>query len=674
MDPLLEPFSFANLTVKNRVITTAHAPLGYTRDGLMTDRYIRYQEEKAIGGIGLVMFGGSSFVDEDAHSFFESINAGNPRIVENYAELAETLHRHGAKTMVQISHLGRRADDHATWLPTVAPSAIRERAHRTFPKVMEDFDFPRILAAYARAARYAKDGGLDGVEIMASSGHLPDTFFAKRGNTRTDEYGGSVENRARFLIEIVAAIRAEVGDDWAVGARIPGEEPSPDGLQGDDCVEMAGLLAGTGQIDFLNVLYGSGFTHRELAALIPSAGTPLGEKLPLALAIRQAVDVPVFHAGRVADLATARYALREGFVDLIGMTRSHIADPHIVAKLEAGEEERIRPCVGASHCLTGVETLCIHNPATSREAFIPHLTTPTSERLRVVVVGGGPAGLEAARVTAERGHDVTLYEAASQFGGQVLPLSRSARQSEKRSITEWLVGEAKHAGARLLANHYVDEDDLLKLDVDVFIIATGGMPNTDLPQGGGDLTLSVVDVLSKAAPSNTSVLIVDDHGAEQALIAAEHFLEGEGNTVEIVTVDEHIGHDVGHTIIPGYKTRLLRAGVTATPDTEVLSVERASGQLKATLRNVLSDAMDERTADVVVVEQGTVAMDDVYLALKPHSRNNGETDLDLFRFGHAQPTHDDQDGRFRLYRVGDAISHRGIHSAIYDARRLCQNL
>ena len=673
MDPLLEPFDLGSLTLKNRIVTTAHAPLGYTHDGLMTERYLRYQEEKAIGGIGLVMFGGSSFVAPDAHSFFESINAGDPRIQDDYADLSARVRAHGARTIVQISHLGRRADDHATWLPTLAPSPIRERAHRTWPKVIEDFDVPRILAAYARAARYALEGGLDGVEVMAGSGHLPDTFLAPRANRRTDRYGGSLENRARFLVEVLGAIRAEVGTGFAVGVRLPGEESSADGLSGEDCVEIAAHVTAHADLDFVDVMYGSGFTHRELAQQIPSAGTALGFKLAMAQAVRAVVDVPVIHAGRIADLATARHALREDLIDLVGMTRSHIADPHIVRKLMAGEEERIRPCVGASHCLQGNDTLCIHNPATSRETFIPQLTSPATHRLRVTVVGGGPAGLEAARVSAERGHDVTLYEAASQFGGQVLPMTRSARQSEKRSITEWLVAEAKHAGARLLANHYVDEDDLLKETADVVIVATGGMPDTDLPQGGGDLTLSSVDVLGKAAPSGRTVLVFDDHGGEQALVVAEHYLEGQDNTVELVTVDEHVGHDVGHTIMPGYKSRLLHGGVTLTTDTELLSVEKVDGRLCATLRNVASDAVSQRVVDVVVVEQGTLAMDDVYEALKPHSSNGGALDLERFRHGLAQPESPEGSG-FRLFRVGDAVSHRGIHAAIYDARRLCQNL
>lgn len=674
MDPLLQPFTFNGLTLKNRVFTTPHAPLGYTTsDGLPTERYFAYQEEKAKGGIGLVMFGGSSYVAPDSVSYFQSLYAGHDRIVESYRELSERVTRHGAKTIIQISHLGRRANDKSdAWLPTLAPSPIRERAHRSWPKVIEEFDFPRILEAYARAARFAKDGGLNGVEIAAMSGHLPDTFLAPRSNRRDDQYGGTLEGRMRFFTEVIDAVRAEVGSEFVVGVRIPGEEASAEGLSAPECVEVAELLSGGGKLDFFDVMYGSGFDHRELGEQIPSSGTPLGERLPMARAVRDVVREPVFHAGRVADLATARHALREDLVDLIGMTRGHIADPYIVSKLEAGAEETIRPCVGASHCLSGDQMLCIHNPATGRESYIPQLTMPTSNRLRVVIIGGGPGGLEAARVSAERGHDVTLYEAASQVGGQVLPLSRSARQSEKRSITEWLALEAKRAGARILVNHYVDEDDILKENPDVVIVATGGMPNTELHGAGEHLVESSVDVLSVAPPENKQVIVFDDHGGEQALVVAEHLIEGPGNTVEIITADEAIGHDVGHTIIPGYKRRLFGGGVTVTADTEVLEVTGRGGDLTLTLRNVMTDERSQKKAQMVVVERGTLPIDDVYEALKPHSANGGQLDLDAFAVGLAQPV--PAGDRPRLYRVGDAVSHRGIHTAIFDARRLCMNL
>ncbi|SNT35629.1 oxidoreductase [Rhodococcoides kyotonense] len=676
MDPLLEPLTINGVTLKNRIFTTAHAPMGFVPEsGIPDERYVRYLEEKAIGGQGLIMFGGSSFVSADSHSHFGAFDAGVDEIVPWYQTVADRLHAHGAKAMVQISHLGRRADDRVDFLPTIAPSPIRERAHRSFPKPMEDHDFTRVLRAYAAAARRARDGGLDGVEIAAMSGHLPDTFIAPRANHRDDEYGGSFENRMRFLLQVVDTVRTAVGPDFLVAIRIPGREASTEGLSGDECVAIARRLSETKQLDFFNVMYGSGFTHRELGRQIPSAGTPLGAYLPVAERIRAAVAEPVFHAGRIADIATARYALREGLIDMVGMTRAHIADPHIVRKLEVGEEHRIRPCVGASFCLNGREMQCIHNPATGRESFIPQLITRGTQQLRVVVVGGGAAGLEAARVAAERGHDVSLFEAGSQVGGQVLTLSRTHRNSEKRSITEWLAEEAKLAGARIKLGAFVDGADVLAENPQVVIVASGGMPNTALPEGGDDLVETASDVLNMAPPTGKSILIYDDHGGEQALVVAEHLASGEGNQIEFATYDEAAGHDVGHTVIAEYRKILYKGGVNVTPDQELRGAKRAGGKLTVTLRNTMTDEITTRVVDRVVVEQGNSPFVDVYDELRDQSSNRGEIDLEAFVTGAAQPGDPDAPtDSFRLYRVGDALSHRGIHAAIFDARRLCMNL
>jgi 2,4-dienoyl-CoA reductase-like NADH-dependent reductase (Old Yellow Enzyme family)/thioredoxin reductase len=660
-----------NLLLKNRIYSTGHAPSGYLDSGAPGLRYELYHEEKAKGGIALTVIGGSSNVSADSANVFDQIDAGDNAILPFYRSVSERVHRHGAAVMIQLTHLGRRSKwDIDRWLPALAPSGVRERAHRSFPKEIERFDIERIVKAYGAAARRAREGGLDGIEIAAMSGHLIDQFWSPRTNHRTDEFGGSLENRLRFGQLVLEEVRRQVGTDFVVGMRIPGEEGVRGGLGAADCVGIAAAVARTGMVDFMSVVYGSGNTDRELSEVIPVFGRPLGANMAVAGAIRKEVDIPIFHAGRIADLSTARHTIDAGHADMVGMTRAHIADPHIVAKLIAGEEDRIRPCIGATYCASRAETFCLHNPATGREAVIPQLVTRGRTAKRVVVVGGGPAGLEAARVCAERGHDVTLLEAASRLGGQVLLASRTQRHSEKAGIVHWLVQEIRRLGVTVRLGRFVEPSDVPALRPDVVVIATGGFPDTAVVESGEELVTSTWDVLSQTPRPGRRVLIFDDHGGEQALTAAER-LAAAGAGVEVVTPDRMVGADVTGTIYPDYLRALYSTGAVLTPDHVLRSVRRENGALVATLANAYSDAVVERTVDQVVVEHGTVPADDLYLALRADSRNLGETDLDALVEGRAQNKVTNENGGYQLFRIGDAVAHRNVHAAILDARRLC---
>lgn len=672
-DPLLQPFEVNGLRIRNRIYSTGHAPAGYLEGGRPGLRYELYHEEKAKGGIGLTIIGGSSNVAADSASVFDQINAGEDAVVPFYRSISDRIHRHGAAIMVQLTHLGRRSRwDVGRWLPAVGASPVRERAHRSFPKEAERADLARIVEAYAAAAGRAREGGLDGIELTAMSGHLLDQFLAPRTNRRTDEYGGDLDNRLRLTREVLSAVRRTVGPDFVVGLRVPGDEGVREGLDPETCRAIAVALEETGMVDFLSVVQGAGGTDRELAGVIPPFGTPLGGALPTAHAIRDAVSLPVFHAGRLADLPTARHALKSGAVDMVGMTRAHIADPHIVAKLTAGEESRIRPCVGATYCASHSETVCLHNPATGREAVIPQLVSPAETRRRVVVVGAGMAGLEAARVAAERGHDVVLLEAADRPGGQVQLAARTDRHSEKLAMVGWLTDECRRAGVDIRLSTYAETSDVLALRPEVVIVATGGMPNPAFPGPGADLVLSTWDVMAGRPPQGR-VLVYDDHGGEQALTAAER-LGAHGAQVELVTPDRLIGHDVNGTVYPAYLTALYAAGVSPLPDHELVGVRRADPGLVATLRNVFTDTETERHVDHVVVEHGTLPMDELYLELAPGSVNLGETDPDALVEGRPQTVVRNPEGTYRLFRIGDAVAHRNVHAAVLDARRVTMGL
>ncbi len=564
-DPLLQPFQLRHLTLRNRIMSPAHEP-AYAEDGKPKLRYQLYQEEKAKGGIALSMFGGSTNVAPNSPPVFGQLYAGDDDIIPWFQQLADRMHAHGTATMIQLTHMGRRTvSDDGDWLPTIAPSSVREPAHRSFPKEMELADIRRVVAAFGEAARRCKEGGLDGLEVEAY-GHLVNSFWTPLINSRGDAYGGSLANRMRFSIEVLESIRRAVGDDFIVGIRMTGGEDVPGGLTEADGLEIASTLARTGLIDFINLIKGSIATDEAISHVIPGMGTPLGPALEFAGRFRERVNLPIFHANRIADVATARYAIAEGLLDMVGMMRAHMADPHIVRKLEAGQADRIRACVGASMCINrlylGLNSLCIQNPATGREETIPHLTPPSAgPARRVVVVGAGPAGLEAARVAAERGHSVVQLEAASQFGGQVVLAARAtARRADIIGIVDWLASEGRHAGVDLRLGVVADADLVAALGPDVVIVATGGRPRLPRMTEGEDLVVSTWDVIGGAVtPSHGSVLLFDDHGTEDALSCAER-MAAAGSTLEIVTPDRHVGQEVTGTAYPAYLGTFYQVG------------------------------------------------------------------------------------------------------------------
>ena len=675
-DPLLEPFELGPLTLKNRIFSSSHAP-GYNTDGTPNERYIAYHEEKAKGGIGLTMIGGSSNVSPDSASLWGQLSFGTDAIIDPLAEMTDRIHAHGAAVMCQITHMGRRnVSDDGDWLPTIAPSPVREPMHRGWPKRMEKSDIRRVVADFGTAAVRARAGGLDGVELCATS-HLIDQFWTPLANHRTDEYGGSIENRLRFTFEVLESIRAAVADDLLVGIRMIADEDQIGGLTADESAEIAQRLAGSGLLDFLNIASSSLATEEGLSKAIPPSGTPLMPFAPLAAVIKAHVDLPILHATRITDVASARHAITAGLIDLAGMTRAHIADPHIVAKLEGGEEDRIRVCVGASFCINrlhlGLESVCIQNPATGRETHVPQLVPRSSGPTKnAVVVGGGPGGLEAARVLAERGHQVALFEAQDRLGGQVVLAARaSERQSELLGIVGWLEAELGHLGVAIHLNTPVDADDVLAEMPDVVIVATGGYPSARFLTGGHELVASGWDVLGGHTTPSGRILLYDDHGAENGISVAEYLHERGETDIELVTPDRMVGHDLAATTGPAYLKMLYEAGVAMTPDHQLVNVERGDRALVATLRNVHTRVEAEREVDAVVYEHGVVPDEDLYLSLRDGATNEGVVDIEALTDGRPQPHTGDG---YALYRVGDAVASRNIAAAIFDARRLCQHL
>ena len=642
------------------------------------DRYRLYHLERAKAGVALTMTAGSAAVSKDSPPVFNNILAYKDEVVKWMKQLTDDCHEAGAAVMIQLTHLGRRTRwDKGDWLPVVSSSSIREPSHRAFPKVIEDWDIARIIEDYADAAERMKDAGLDGVEFECF-GHLMDQFVSPLTNTLAHPYGGSFDNRLRFAMDVLEACRKRVGEKFLLGVRYTADEVEKGGISEDDGIAMGHRFKESGLVDFVNIVRGRIHTDPAMTDMIPVQGMRSAPHLDFAGRVRAEVGLPTFHAARIADVATARHAVATNQLDMVGMTRAHMADPHIVQKIVEGREDEIRPCVGATYCLDriyqGGMALCIHNPATGREAEgIPHKVSPAAEKKKIVVVGAGPAGLEAARVAGERGHEVIVFEAADQPGGQVRLTSLSKRRSEMIGIIDWRMAQCAAHGVEFRFNTFAEAADVLAEKPDVVIIATGGLPQKDVLETGNDLTVTAWDILSGDVKPGANVLLFDDAGDHTALQAAQ-FLAEAGSTVEVMTPDRSFAPEVMAMNLVPYMRALQDKPVTFTVTYRLLAAERDGNQLKAVVgSDYMTDLRQTRHFDQIIVNHGTQPLVDIYFDLKPQSENLGAVDYEALIAGRPQTMEGGPKG-FRLYRIGDAVSARNTHAAIYDALRLVKEI
>jgi 2,4-dienoyl-CoA reductase-like NADH-dependent reductase (Old Yellow Enzyme family)/thioredoxin reductase len=643
-----------HVTLRNRIVSTPHATR-FGKDGYVTERYARYHAEKARGGAGLVQCFGSMSVHPSSPVLdWAGIKNWDDSSLPAFEMFARAVHQEGAHVMAQITHRGRRGFSGPGEQPLVAPSDVPEQENREIPHALDRDAIAEIVQAFAAGAARLKRAGFDGADLCAFARHLIDQFWVPAVNRRTDEYGGSFENRLRFAVEVIRAIRAAVGRDFVLGMRVSGDELLPDGLHLPDVVRIVRALDALGDLDYFTVSGSTGETPRLHQRLMPFADAPHGVYAEFAARIRREVHVPVIYAGRIVDPRHAERLLAEGACDLVAMTRALMADPWLPRKAMEGRFDDIRPCLGMQEgCLgrsaRGLTLSCSQNPVTGREAELADLV-PAVRRKRVVVAGGGPAGLEAARIAALRGHEVILYEKAAALGGQVLVAGRAPLRPGYGEAAGWLVRQLGKTSVVVRLATEATVERVLADRPDAVIVATGAVPRRpDLP--GADLAgvVTVEDVLSGAVAAGGRSVVIDGTGRIQAGLAAD-YLAREGRRVTLLTPYHTVADNTEGSTKEPLLERLYRGDVEMLVDLTPTAIEAgAGGCLVVRAVNEYSDRpLTLDGVDTVVLAYGGRAVDGLYHALR---------------------------GRVaELSLVGDALAPRLLHDALLEGTRAARRI
>ena len=665
---LAAPLKVGTMTLRNRFVMAPHNVTFLSGYGNLVDRIIDYHVERARGGVAMIVM--SNFVLpaswRSIGSWGDTLpltplggldTASDPALIPSYKRLADRLHEHGAKFVSQLNATGRQywSPGQVNYgIPLWAPSALPCPKLKQIPKQMDEGDIREFVQAFAQSATNMREAGADGVEVFAAQGYLLSAFLSPNSNQRQDRYGGDLENRMRFLIEVLQAVRSAAGRDFAVGVRMNGDDFTPGGIDLAAACEIAGRLRQSGLVDYLNV---SGMTSLQYPGWIADISSPDAMFADLSGTIRKAAPgLPVCVVSRIGSPDVAERVIASGQADMVGMARALISDPEFPNKTLRGEAEDIRRCTYSNQsCIMGHSqgrgVGCVHNVAVGKEALLGIGSLKAApRRKKVVVVGGGPAGMAAARIAAERGHDVTLYEKDQTLGGQNRMTAMIDSRRGFGEVTRWLDRQLRKQRVEFLLGTAATAPMILERAPDAVIVAAGSvprrtgfssqrpdvmtMPGVDLPH-----VRTILEVFGDPGRIGDKVVLIDEDPHMAGIFVAEH-LADQGRAVEVVTSQFHAGNGIHINFIPDVYRRLRRKGVVITPNTSVLAITPDGVDLADGFTGV-----ERRTGmvDTVILAMGNEARNDLHLAL------NGKVP--------------------ELHAVGDCVAPRKLDDAILDGER-----
>jgi mycofactocin system FadH/OYE family oxidoreductase 2 len=656
---LWTPLALGPVTARNRLVFSAHLT-NYARDGKPTEQHAAYYAARAAGGVGLIITEEHSTHPTD-WPYEKLIHGFHRDVIPGYQTITEAVHRHRVPIFAQINHNGGQASSMYSRLPVWAPSAVADPLFREVPKAVNRSEIDQIVAGYVQVAEHCAEGGFDGIELQCSHSSIVRGFLSPATNKRTDEYGGSLTSRCRLMIEIVAAVRRAIGSELALGVRICGDELIEGGTTIDDAVEVARLVEATGHVDYINTSIG--VATASLFMIEASMHIPPGYALFIPSAIRKAVELPVIGVGRFKDPLQAERALAEGHCDLVGVVRGQIADADFAAKAKAGATDDIRLCLSCNQECVGRMGLnrwlgCIENPRTGKEGTaeakrrpVPTIdmsdVRPTTAHLssrRVIVVGGGPGGLQTAIAAARGGHAVTVYEKERHAGGQVRLAASVPNRAEFGDMIRNQLTECRRLGVTIEYGVNVWPGLIIERAPDHVIVATGAEPQRPwwVPDDA-DRVVDVRAVLDGSANPSGDVVVIDELGFHHATSVAE-LLADRGCSVEIVTNGMVVGQDLGITLdMENWWMRASAKGIAQSTDLVAMGMGEPAPRRALNLLHHPTGANVSRTPDWVVLAVPARPVDWLYHELKTAG--------------------------ISVERVGDCVAPRRAHAAVIEGER-----